>query len=52
MQLWINGVKKHSIASTTLNTSIAVTAGTHRFAVVAANTPGQKWESAVNATVK
>jgi hypothetical protein len=27
-------------------------AGTHRFAVIAVNTSGQKWESIVNATVK
>ncbi len=51
-QLWIDGVKKYSTASRSLNTSISLAAGTHRFAVIATNTTGQKWESAVIATVK
>ena len=51
-QLWVDGVKKYSSASSSLNTSISLVAGTHRFAVLALNTAGQKWESAVNATVK
>lgn len=50
-QLWIDGVKKVSTTSNSLTTSISLAAGTHRFAVVAANTAGQKWESAVTATV-
>ncbi len=52
MQLWIDGVKKYTTASKTLNTSVSLAAGTHRFAVVATNTSGQKWESAISATVK
>ncbi len=52
MQLWVDGVKKFTSASTTLTTSVSLAAGTHRFAVIAVNTAGQKWESAVNATVK
>jgi hypothetical protein len=52
MQLWVDGVNKFTSASNTLTTSISLAAGTHRFAVVATNTAGQKWESAVNATVK
>jgi hypothetical protein len=51
-QLWVDGVKKFSTASSSLNTSVVVASGTHRFAVLAINTTGQKWESAVNATVK
>jgi len=51
-QLWVDGVKKYSTASTSLNTSVSLAAGSHRFAVLAINTAGQKWESAVNATVK
>jgi hypothetical protein len=51
-QLWVDGVNKFTSASTTLTTSISLAAGTHRFAVVATNTAGQKWESALNATVK
>ncbi|HZC44032.1 MAG TPA: Ig-like domain-containing protein, partial [Acidobacteriaceae bacterium] len=52
VQLWIDGVKKYSTGSSTLNTSISVATGSHRFAVIAVNTAGQKWESAVNATVQ
>jgi hypothetical protein len=53
MQLWVDGVKKDAVSGTkTLNTSVSLAAGTHRFAVLAINTAGQKWESAVNATVK
>ena len=52
-QLWVDGVKKYSAAgSNTLTTSISLAAGSHRFAVIAINTAGQKWESAVNATVE
>ena len=52
MQLWVDGVKKYTVASSTLNTSVSLAVGSHRFAVTATNTAGQKWESAVNATVK
>ena len=52
-QLWVDGVKNYNApGSTTLTTSVSLAAGTHRFAVIATNTAGQKWESAVNATVK
>jgi FG-GAP-like repeat/Bacterial Ig domain len=51
-QLWVDGVKKYTSASNTLNTSIVLSAGSHRFAVLAINTTGQKWETAVEATVK
>jgi hypothetical protein len=51
-QLWVDGVKKFNAAgSTTLTTSVSLAAGSHRFAVIAVNTSGQKWESAVNAAV-
>jgi hypothetical protein len=53
MQLWVDGVKKYTVSgSKTLDTSVSLAAGTHRFAILAINTAGQKWESAVNATVK
>jgi Calcineurin-like phosphoesterase len=48
----IDGVKKYSeTSSTTLNTTLTLAAGTHRFAVLAFNTAGTKWEQAYNATV-
>ncbi len=53
MEVWIDGVKKYAeTSSTTLKTTLSVAAGTHRFAVLAINTAGTKWEQAVNATVK
>jgi hypothetical protein len=53
MQLWVDGVKKYTVSSSkTLNTSISLAAGSHRFAVTATSTAGQKWENAVYATVK
>ena len=51
-QLWADGVKVDSTASNSLDASISLSAGAHRFAVVTSNTAGKKWESAVNATVK
>jgi hypothetical protein len=52
-QLWVDGVKNFNApGSTTLTATVSLAAGTHRFAVIATNTSGQKWESAVNATVK
>ena len=52
-QLWVDGVKNfNSPGSTTLTTSVSLAAGSHRFAVIATNTSGQKWESTVIATVK
>ncbi|MGB7197936.1 MAG: Ig-like domain-containing protein, partial [Acidobacteriaceae bacterium] len=52
-QLWVDGVKNFNApGSDTLTTSVSLAAGTHRFAVIATNTAGQKWESTVSATVK
>jgi FG-GAP-like repeat/Bacterial Ig domain len=51
-QLWVDGVKKFTAPSNSINTSLSLAAGSHRFAVLAVNTAGQKWESAVNTTVK
>jgi hypothetical protein len=52
-QLWVDGVKNFNApGSTTLTTAVTLAAGAHRFAVIATNTSGQKWESAVNAVVK
>jgi Bacterial Ig domain len=53
MELWVDGVEKYrETTSTTLQTSVALGAGSHRFAVLAVNTSGQKWEQAVDATVQ
>jgi hypothetical protein len=53
MEVWIDGVKKYTeTSSTALNTTLTLAAGTHRFAVLAFNTAGTKWQQAYNATVK
>jgi len=53
MQLWVDGVKKYTVSSSkTLDTSVSLSAGTHRFTVIAINTAGKTWEKAVNALVK
>jgi hypothetical protein len=53
MELWVDGVKKYSeTTSKLLNTSISVSAGSHRYVFYAVNTAGQKWEGIVNGTAK
>jgi hypothetical protein len=53
MELWVDGVKKYTgVSSKQLNTTVSLAAGPHRLAILAVNTAGQKWENAVDATVK
>lgn len=52
MELWVDGVKKYTSGSTQLDTTVKLASGQHQFSVVAVNTTGQKWQSAVDATVK
>ena len=53
MELWVDGEKKYTATSSKqLNTTISLEDGTHRFAVLAINTAGTKWESVMNATVE
>ena len=50
MEVWVDGVKKCTSTSTSLNTSIPLSAGSHRFDFYAVNTAGQKWETTTVAT--
>src|SRR5207248_10624241 len=51
-ELWVDGVKKVSIAgSATMTTSVNLAAGTHRFDFVARNTAGGRSVKTVEATV-
>jgi hypothetical protein len=51
MEVWLDGVKQYTeTASTTLNTSLQVSPGTHEFDFYAVNTAGTKWETIVNTT--
>ena len=53
MELWVDGVKKFATTGgSTLNTSLSLTSGSHRFAVLVLNTAGTKWQQAINATVQ
>jgi hypothetical protein len=53
MEVWVDGVKKYTETSNkTLNTSISLAAGSHRFGIFAVNTAGTKWEGVSTATVK
>jgi sugar lactone lactonase YvrE len=52
LQLWVDGAKRYTVFSNTFSQSVSLAAGPHRFAMVAVNKAGKKWESAVNATVK
>jgi hypothetical protein len=53
MEVWVDGVKKYTeTSSKSLSTSIALSAGSHRFDIYAVNTAGTKWQKTVTATVK
>ena len=52
MELWVDGVKKYTGRTAQLSTTVKLGAGQHRLGVFAVNTAGQKWNSAVVATVK
>ena len=53
MEVWVDGVKKYTeTSSKTLNTSISLAVGSHRFGIFAVNTAGTKWEGVSTATVK
>jgi hypothetical protein len=53
IELWVDGVKKYTeTSSKTLNTSISLAAGSHRFGIFAVNTAGTKWQGVSTATVK
>lgn len=53
MELWVDGAKQYTATSSKqLNTTLSLAAGSHRFAVIAVNTAGQRWENAVYATVR
>ncbi len=53
MEVWVDGVKKFTeTTSLTLNTPVALAAGSHRFDLYAVNTQGTKYETTVYAAVK
>ena len=52
MEIWVDGVKKYTSTTATVDTTLALAAGSHRFVFFAINTAGQKWETIVQATVQ
>jgi hypothetical protein len=53
MEVWVDGVKKHStFGSNTLKTHIMLASGPHAFTYYIVNQAGQKWKATVNAEVK
>ena len=51
MEVWVDGAKKYT-APNHVDTSIPLSAGSHRFGFFAVNTNGQTWQTVVNATVQ
>ena len=51
MEVWVDGVKKYTAAKH-LDTTISLSAGSHRFGFFAVNTNGQIWQTTVNAIVQ
>jgi hypothetical protein len=53
MEVWVDGIKKFTVThSNTLDTSISLSKGNHRFDFYIVNTVNQKWEKTVYATVQ
>lgn len=52
MEIWVAGEKKYStFGPNTLQTTLSLASGTHRFDYYIVNTAGSKWETTVYATV-
>lgn len=52
MELWIDGVKKYTTTTTTVDVKYTLAKGSHKFSFYAINTAGQKWNAVVNASLK
>ena len=49
--VWVDGVKKYTTKSSTLDTYITLPGGSHRFVLLAGNASGTQWKQTVYATV-
>jgi hypothetical protein len=49
-ELWVDGIKKFSTTSRSIDTTVALTPGSHRFTFIARNTAGTQWKSTVLVT--
>ncbi len=53
MQLWVDGTKKFTVSgTTTMQTSVSLSPGPHRFIFYAVNTAGTKWSATSTFTVE
>ena len=52
MELWIDGVKKYTTTSNTINVSYTLVKGPHKFIFYAYNSAGSRWSGTANTTVK
>jgi hypothetical protein len=50
-ELWVDGAQRSTTPSSPLDAQLILAAGSHRIAVVATNTAGEKWEQVANVTV-
>jgi hypothetical protein len=52
MELWIDGVKRSTTTSNTINVSYTLAKGPHKFIFYVYNTAGSRWSATANTTVK
>jgi len=52
MELWIDGVKRYTSTSDTVDVKYTLAKGVHKFSFYAFNTAGTKWNATANTTVK
>jgi hypothetical protein len=52
MELWIDGVRKNTTTSNTINVTYTLTRGPHKFIFYVYNTAGSRWSATANTTVK
>jgi hypothetical protein len=52
MELWIDGLKKNTSTTSTIDVKYTLVTGSHKFLFYAYNTAGQRWSAQVTATVK
>ena len=52
MELWIDGVKKYTSTTDTVDVNYTLSKGVHKFSFYAVNTAGTKWSATANTTVK
>ena len=52
MEFWIDGVKKYTSTTDTVDVNYTLSKGVHKFSFYAVNSAGTKWSATANTTVK